>query len=144
MLNLYTDAACANAVGASVSLSAWADHSEGSQDLMFYLADIEADPLDGGTIEVVDQTNPGVDNIILSFLDANPGTGNAVSEFKVASTLVGLDSAVAGASLSLGNQIIAGASGALEVHVRFANARESVGVNADVSAQVTATIAQAI
>ncbi|SEQ49346.1 hypothetical protein SAMN03080615_01675 [Amphritea atlantica] len=144
MLTLYTDAACTSAVGASVSLSAYVDHSEGSQDLPFYLADKEADPGDTGTIEVVDETNPGVDNIIFSLVDNNPGGGQVVTEFKLASTLLGLDSAVAGASLSLGNQIIAGVSGAVEVYVRFTNARETIGVSADIEPWVSGVIARAI
>lgn len=144
MLSLYTDAACTSAVGASIPLFAAVDHSEGAQDLLLYLADIEADPSDTGTIEVVDQANPGVDNIIVSIADANPGTGQAPTDFKLASTLAGLDPAAEGAALSMGNNIVAGVSGAVEVHVRFENTRETVGISPDLSLDITATTAQAI
>lgn len=144
MLTLYTDAGCESAVGASVSLGAYTDHTEGAQDLVFYLADIESDPTDAGGFERVDQTDPGVGSIVMSIADANPGTGQAASEYKLASTSEGLDSATAGASLSLGTSITAGASGAVAIYVRFENARETLGVNSDITLDITSTTARAI
>lgn len=110
-LKLYTDAACTNAVGVSVAVVAYTDHSEGAQDFAFYLADVEADAGNTGTLEVVATSAPGVDNIALSIADGDSGGGQQASELKLASTAAGLDSAVAGADLQLGTSITAGVGG---------------------------------
>lgn len=53
-------------------------------------------------------SNPGVDNIVITPIDSNPGSGHEVTEIKLATTLLGLDSAVAGDPLSLGTVINGG------------------------------------
>ncbi len=137
-LKLYIDAACINAVGASVAVVAYTDHSEGAQDFAFYLADVEADASNTGTLEVVATSAPGVDNIALSIADGDSGGGQQASELKLASTAAGLDSAVAGADLQLGTSITAGVGGAVQVHARFENTRTVPGVASDLSFGVNA------
>lgn len=132
-LKLYADAACTTAVGASIAVAAFTDHSEGAQDFAFYLADVEADAGDTGLYEVVASSSPGVDAIVLIPADGNTGGGQQVSELKLATTALGLDSAVAGAALSLGSTITAGVSGAVQLHARFENTRSVVGVASDLS-----------
>ena len=138
MLKLYTDAACTSAVGASVPVAAFTDHSEGAQDFLFYLADVEADAGDTGDYEVVASSNPVVDNIVLTPADGDPVGGQSVSELKLSTTLLGLDSATAGDPLSLGTTITAGESGAVEVHARFENTRTVVGIASDLTIDVSA------
>jgi hypothetical protein len=49
------------------------------------------------------------------------GAKHPTTEVKLASTLIGLDTAVAGASLDLGTQIDSGVVNAKEVHIRIDN-----------------------
>lgn len=51
------------------------------------------------------------------------------SEIKLATTLIGLDSAVAGAALSLGVSVTSGVANAVEIHVRVANTVTEVSSN---------------
>lgn len=83
-----------------------------------YLANMATTP----TKKLQRKTNPGVDDISVTIEDANPGddaTGHKVGEFKLASTLAGLDTAVAGDPLSLGTTINAGVGAKASIHVRF-------------------------
>jgi len=53
------------------------------------------------------------------------------TEIKLASTVAGLDSATAGAALSLGTTILGGSANAVEVNVRITNAVTTVSSNLD-------------
>jgi hypothetical protein len=56
------------------------------------------------------QSNPGVDDILITPTDSNPGNNHEASEIKLANTLLGLDSAVAGQALNLGTQVSGGSA----------------------------------
>lgn len=64
-------------------------------------------------------SNPGVDPITLSIADAAPASGQETTSVKLATSLAGLDSAIAGDLLSLGAVVNGGPAGAVPVHVRF-------------------------
>jgi len=66
-----------------------------------------------------DATNPGVDPIELSIVDASAGSGVEASHIKLALSEAGLSSATGGAALSLGTSI-AGGTG-LAVHYQWDN-----------------------
>jgi hypothetical protein len=52
-------------------------------------------------------SDPGVDQITITPTDSNPGAGHEATEIKLATTQVGLDSAVAGDPLNLGTTLAA-------------------------------------
>lgn len=72
-------------------------------------------------------SDPGVDQIVLSITDAAPGSGQEAASLKLASTLAGLATAVAGDPLNLGTVINAGAAGAKEVWIEW---NDTTGVQA--------------
>lgn len=127
---LYTDAACTQVFSGVLSTVHYSDHSEGSLDYVFYLADVERDPTDNGAYY---GKLAGGGNINLTIEDTTPGGGHQATEIKTALTSAGLDSAVAGAALSIGAQPYSGVSNKIEIHVRVTNAVTSAGVSVELS-----------
>lgn len=84
---------------------------------------------------VRDAVNPGVDPIEISVVDANAGTGSPATEFKLALSLVGLDSAVAGAALEIGTQVTSGTANAIPIYTRRTTAIAVAGVYTDLTLQ---------
>lgn len=82
-------------------------------------------------------SDPGVDPLQLTVVDANAGTGVAVGAIKLAVTSAGLDSATGGAALSLGATVLGGAANAVPVHIRWANT-VGEGEFTDISLEITA------
>ena len=78
-------------------------------------------------------SNPGVDNIVVSLVDANSGGGVQAAHAKLATTQAGLASAVAGAALSLGTQILSGAANARAVWLRIDTPALAEGAYTDLS-----------
>lgn len=134
---LYTDAACTSEFGGTLNFLHYSDFSDNPQDRVLYYADVERDPMNAGTYKMV---MPLGGNINLSIVDANPGSGHEATEIKMATTSAGLDSAVAGAALSLGTQLISGTSGKREVHIRVTNAVTAAGVSLELTVRKPETI----
>lgn len=88
-------------------------------------------PVSGKKIEA--NSDPGVDDIILDIVDANPGTGNPDTDIKLATTESGLTSAVAGASLTVGTQVLSGVANAFEFWVQVTDSLGGAGLNLDLS-----------
>jgi len=64
-------------------------------------------------------SDPGVDNLVVNLVDAAAGSGVETTDFKLATTSGGLDSAVAGDPLDLGvTQLVGGVGNAVAIHVR--------------------------
>lgn len=78
-------------------------------------------------------SDPGIDPIVISVVDANAGTGSPATDVKLALSSVGLDTAVAGAALSLPAQVDSGALGAVEIHIRVLDSTHTVGIKTDLS-----------
>lgn len=80
------------------------------------------------------QTNPGVNHILVSLSDANAGTGEPVSAFRLAMSQAGLASATPGAPLDLGvTQIQSGVANAVAFWIRVDDQTGVAGDYADVS-----------
>lgn len=77
--------------------------------------------------------NPGVDAIVVSVVDADSGSGAPATEFKLALSSGGLDSAVAGASLTLSTGINGGVANAVPIYTRRVSAISVAGSYTDVS-----------
>jgi hypothetical protein len=119
-LKVYADAALSSVVY-NPNILQKSDGSTGPVDIVLYLGSVLA----GKIIEA--QSDPGVDNIVLSISDSGAGTGQTANAIKLALSSSGLDSAVAGASLSLGTEILSGADNAVAVYMRVQATDLSVG-----------------
>ena len=78
------------------------------------------------TEDVKVRSDPGVDPITATLLDASPASGVEVAHMKLALTQSGLDTAIAGDPLSLGATVTRGVANAASVYFRWAN---SVGTS---------------
>lgn len=83
-------------------------------------------------------SNPGVDNIVLSIADAAPAGGSPAASVKLALSAGGLDTAVGGAALALGAELLSGLDNALAIHVRVLDSTGVAGVNSDLSVSMNA------
>ncbi|ODU49078.1 MAG: hypothetical protein ABS92_06805 [Thiobacillus sp. SCN 63-374] len=79
------------------------------------------------------QASPGIAAIEVSVADANGATGAPVTEFKLATSAVGLDSAVAGAALTLAVTINSGVANAVPIYTRRDSALAVAGSYTDLS-----------
>ena len=61
--------------------------------------------LSGGAGQYQASSNPGIDQIVMSIVDANPASEIDVGNIKIALSSAGLDTATGGASLNLGLNI---------------------------------------
>lgn len=90
-------------------------------------------------------SNPGVDNIVISIADSAPGTGQATSAVKLALTEGGLDTATAGAALDLGvTQVLSGTSNAVSLWARIQASLLTIGTYTDLSLQTVSLFESAV
>jgi len=80
-----------------------------------------------------DATTPGTTQIVASIVDSTPASGHPATEIKLATTLLGLDSATGGASCNLGTQITSGVANALPLYVRCTDSTSAVGTTTELS-----------
>ena len=80
-------------------------------------------------------SDPGVDNISLSVLDADPGNGHETTEVKLATAQGGLAGAVAGDPLDLGLQISGGVVNAVPFWIQVDDATATLGTSTELSVQ---------
>ncbi len=80
-------------------------------------------------------SDPGVDDILVSIADTGTGSGAEAENFKLASTSGGLNSATPGADLNLGNTLTSGTGNAVEIHIRCLSA--VAGVHTDCSLTIS-------
>jgi hypothetical protein len=134
---LYTDSACTTPFGGTLSFVHKSDFSDNPQDRVLYYADVELDPVDNGSYQM--KMSAG-GNINITIQDTTSSSGHETSEIKLATTSAGLDTAVAGASLSLGTSLTSGVSGRKEIHIRVTNAVTTPGISTELSLQKPETV----
>lgn len=140
----YTDPTLQTEFGGTLTPVHRADFSDNPQDYVLYYGNIDDDPGDNQVQRKREATNPGTNQIALSIVDANVGSGHEADEISLAMTAAGLDTAVAGASLDLGTELLSGVSQAVEVHVRIENAVSNVGTSTELSIHKVDTIDSAV
>lgn len=113
---VYNDAALTSEFTGELTMDQAIDGSTGDLDRVLYIGSTAS----GKTLQTL--VNPGVDQINLSITDTtvSPGNGPEASDLKLATTLAGLDSATAGASLDLGAAVSSGVGNAQPVYIRQA------------------------
>ena len=78
-------------------------------------------------------SDPGVDSIELSIVDAVPASGQPASAIKLATTQGGLASATGGAALDLGASILSGSANAVQIWVQFDDSTATVATDTNIS-----------
>ena len=141
---LYTDSACTTEFANPLQLVHRTDLSDNPQDTLLYYANIDDDTGDNGTIQKQAESNPGTDDIVLSIVDASVGSGHEADEITLATTAAALDTNTAGASLSLGTQLVSGVTNKQEIHIRVENAVTTAGSSTELSVDINATVDSAV
>lgn len=124
---LFTDANLTIPFTGSLTAQQNVDGSTGRQDFSLYLGSNTAGKL------LKAESNPGVDQIVLSVVDAAAGSGHPASDVKLALTQGGLATATGGASLNLGTTIQAGVVNALRIWVGMTDSTQVVGTSTELS-----------
>lgn len=84
-------------------------------------------------MQAQDEASPGVTAISVSVADADAGTGAPATEFKLALSSAGLDTAVAGAALALSHTVLSGVANAVPIYTRRTSAIAVAGSYTDIS-----------
>lgn len=125
----YHDSALTSEITALAPLTATQDTAGilGAVDKTIYLGST----LTGNKAQA--NSSPGVDAIVISIADSDALTGAPASEFKLALSSGGLDTATAGASLTLSTSITSGVANAVPIYTRRDSALAVAGSYTDVS-----------
>lgn len=134
---LYTDSTCTTPFSGTLSFVHRSDFSDNPQDRVLYYADVELDPVDNGSYRMR-MADGG--NINITIEDSSVGSGHEATEVRLATTSAGLDTAVAGAALSLGTALTSGVSGRQEIHIRVSNAVTIPGISTELSLHKPETV----
>lgn len=108
---LYADAGLTNDVSSAIPVAQVAGGS--ATDVLVYFGN----PTAGATLQAA--SSPGSDPITLTPSDSASGSGVEASMIKLATSAAGLDSATAGAALSLGTSLTSGVGNAVPIYVRI-------------------------
>lgn len=73
------------------------------------------------------EVNPGTDPIVLSIVNATPGSNSPVGDIRLALTHSGLSGAMPGAALDLPATVLGGVADAVPVYVRVSNSLTTAG-----------------
>ena len=109
----------------------------GSGDGVFWVG------LPDDTKKIQADSDPGIDQIVVSIVDADDQTGVDAADIKLSLTSAVLDSATGGASLNLGATILGGAANAVPVYYRWSNNTGS-GVYTDISLSIVDRVEVAV
>ncbi len=125
--------------GLTIPLSVDLRHFSTQGDRLIYFGSPDAGR------QLQDSTAPGVTALQVSIADSASGSGLASESIKLASTSGGLDTAIGGAALGLGNTVLSGASNAKPIHMRFDTSSGTVGTDyTDLGLAVLNTIESAV
>jgi len=85
-------------------------------------------------------SDPGVDPVVVSIVDATPGAGVPVTDVKLALTSGGLDGATGGTALALPETVNSGIDGAVAVHIRVLDSTHVSAVDIGLSLSTNALV----
>lgn len=125
--DFFTDTALTSAAPSPLQVSHNSDFSDNPQDFQFFFGSLEA------SVKIEANSNPGVDNIVISVEDSDPGPNHETTEIKLATTQGGLTAATPGASLTVGTVVNSGDANDFEFWVRVTNAVSTVSTITELS-----------
>lgn len=134
---LFTDTGLTTPFSSPLQVNHNSDFSDNPQDFQFFLGS------NGTSLKIEADSNPGVDNIVISVVDSDPGNNHEDTEIKLATTQGGLAGATPGASLTVGTSVLSGTANDFEFWVRITNAVATVGVITELSFTTNALREQA-
>lgn len=124
---IYTNSGLTVPFGGTLAVNQNVDGSSGPVDTQFWIGSTASSK----TLRA--DSNPGVDQISVSVVDASPSSGNPVTDVKLALTAGGLASATGGASLDLGTTVTSGVGNAVTFWVRVEDSTHVLGVSTELS-----------
>lgn len=125
---LFEDAGLVTPKVGNLVIQQNADGSTPPIDNVLYLGSVDV------TRKLQAESDPGVDNIVVSIVDSDIPSGHPASEVKLALTLIGLDSATGGVALDLGvTEILGGIAGAIPIYSRVDDTTQVVGTSTELS-----------
>jgi hypothetical protein len=124
---VYTNSSLTTEFTGSLNAIQNVDGSSGPVDFQLWIGSTAS----GKTLQA--DSDPGVDQITLSVVDASPSTGHPASEVKLATTLGGLATATGGAALNLGTTILSLVANAVTFWVRVEDSTNVVGTSTELS-----------
>lgn len=124
MYGFFEDAGCTSPLFASLTLV----DGTGSADRVVYLGTAD---LAAGTLRAA--SSPGLDPILVSVVDDGPGTGIAASAVQLALSPAGLSSAIPGAALNVGTEVLPGAE--VPIYIRVTQGSLAEGIYTDLRLQ---------
>lgn len=128
--NFYTDSALTQPQVGNLIATQRSDGSTGPVKFQLWLGD------DDPAFKYQADSDPGVDNVVVSVLDAVPGSGNPDTDVKLAVTEAGLVGATPGAALDLGTtEIVGGSVNAKQVWIQVEDSTGTVGTSTELSVQ---------
>jgi hypothetical protein len=130
-IGFHTDASLLVPLATNIVVPQRIDGSDGAQPTRLYLGDV-----DSGLV-YEEYTDPGVNNIEVSITDDAPGSGNPVTDVKLASTQPGLATAVPGDPLVIGLSITSGTGGAEEVWIEVEDSVQTVRTSTELKIVVS-------
>ena len=144
MWKLYDDAACTIESSGILQINSKTNLTDNPQDFVYWFANVDDDPLDGGSVQLQAQANPGVDPVQLYINDISAGSGHEATDITLATSAGDLAVNTPGDPLDLGTTLLSGASNAIPVYIRAINTLTSVNSSTELSIRINATVATAV
>lgn len=123
----YNDSALTSEITGFVTATLNVDGSTGTFTKQVFLGSTAS----GKTLQA--ESNPGVDNISISVVDAAPGTGHPASDVKLATTSGGIAGATPGAALTVGTSVLSGVGNKFEFWIGITDSTGVVGTSTELS-----------
>jgi len=130
---LYTDSALTTELTGNLIASQNADSSTPPIEFQLFIGSVTGTP---SKLEA--DSDPGVDQITVSVVDANIGAGHEAPEVKLATTQGGLAAATGGASLDLGVIVNSGSGNGAEFWVQVDDVTGVLGTSTELSVDTNA------
>ncbi len=131
-LNLFTDLLLIDPAATPLALAQDTDGIMPPHQRQFWIGSTDA------SIRFRALSNPGIDQVQLQIVDSASGSGQPASAIKLATTQAGLATAIGGATLDLGVEILSGVANALPVWVQFTDATGVVATDLALKLQTNA------
>jgi len=125
----YTDSGLVNELVSNLIFTQPSDHSSLPGDQIIYLGSNDTDR------EIGADNDYGVDQIVVTPTDGDPGNNHEKEEITLSLDAAGLDVNVAGDPLNLGLTISSGVGFQVAVHIRVRDATSAIGVSTELSLQ---------
>ena len=136
-LTFYSDSGLTTFATSITALQA-SDGSAAAEDRVVYLGST----VSGNKFRAT--SDPGVDQIVLSIVDAASGSGVEATHVKLATTSGGLGSALGGQALALGTQLLSGVANAQPIYVRIDTPALAVGVYSEITLSLNGVTEEAV